>query len=99
MMTIANHLAIFINHAVLAQKTVSRPQPAVVDKLHHGIQLLQEVFQRRSRQHQGKGGTQAFQDAAGFGFPILDALPFIQEYQIPTEPFQFRGNRAIAPDP
>ena len=83
---VAQHLTSLINNAVMMEKTKAGPQPPVVDELHHGIQLIQPILQRRPTQRQRKPRTQAFDDTARFRFPVLDSLPFINNDQIPCHP-------------
>ena len=46
------------------------------------MEFLQPVFQRRAGQHDGVFGGQALDAARGAGFPVLDALGFVQHDQI-----------------
>ena len=69
------------------EKPKGRPQAPVIDKLHHREELIQPVLQRCAGQYQGKGGLEGFDDPAGLGFPVFDALAFIEDDQVPGHPF------------
>ena len=83
---VAHQFAFFIHHLVAVKKPKGRPQPPVVDKFHHRKQFLDPVFQRGAGQDQRKGGLQSLDHPAGFGLPVLDALPFVKNDQVPLDP-------------
>ena len=80
---VAQYFALFVHNAMPVEKAEGGSQPAVVDELDHRIQIVQPVLQRRAGQNQGERRSKAFDDTAGFGFPVLDALAFVQDDQVP----------------
>ena len=80
---VAENLPFLVDNPVAIEKSEARAQPAVVDKLHDRIQVIQPVLQRRSRQNQGEPRTKAFDHATCLRLPILDPLPFVENDQIP----------------
>ena len=84
---VAEHLALLVHDAVAVEEAKRRAQPAVIDELHDGVQLVEPVFQRRARQHEREPRAQPLDDAAGLRLPVLDALAFVQNDQIPLHAF------------
>ena len=84
---VAEHLALLVHDAVLVEEAEAGAQPAIVDELHDGIQLVQAVFQRRAGEHQGEARLQALDDGAGLRRPVLDALALVENDQVPFDPF------------
>src|SRR5438105_63628 len=68
-------------------KTKRRAEPPVVDELHDGIQFVEPVFERRARQHQREPRTKPLDHAAGLRYPVLDALAFVENDEVPIHPF------------
>ena len=81
---VAEHLARFVHHPVAVEEAEGGPQPPFVDELHDRVELVQAVFQRRAREHQGERRAQPLDDPAGLGFPVLDALAFVEDDQVPA---------------
>ena len=52
---VAQHLALLVDHAMAVEEAEGRRQAAVVDELHHRIQLVEPVLQRRAAEDQGEG--------------------------------------------
>ena len=84
---VAEHLALFVDDAVPVVEAKCRAQPPVVDELHDRIEIVEPVFQRRARQHERESRAKAFDHAAGLRFPVLDALAFVQNDQVPIHAF------------
>ena len=82
---VAQHLSLLVDDAMPVEKAKAGAQPAVVDELHDRIQIVQPVFQRRAREHQGESRPQALDDVAGLGLPVLDPLPFVENDQVPGD--------------
>src|SRR5260370_17978276 len=80
---ITEHFALFIHDAMMVVKTKRRAKPPVVDELHDRIQFVEPVFERRARQHEREPRTKPLDHAAGLPFPVLDALPFLQNDKVP----------------
>src|SRR5438034_9341820 len=80
---VAEYLALFVHNAVTVVETKRRAKPPVVDKLHNRVQVVEPVFERRARQHEGEPRTKTFDHAAGLRLPVLDALAFVQDNEIP----------------
>src|SRR2546428_7372604 len=68
-------------------KTKRRAEPPVVNELHDGIQFVEPVFERRARQHEREPRTKPLDHAAGLRFPVLDALAFVENDEVPIHPF------------
>ncbi len=68
-------------------KSKRRAEPPVVDELHHRIQFVEPVFERRARQHEREPRTKPLDHAAGLRFPVLDALAFVENDEVPIHPF------------
>ena len=83
---IAQHPAVLIDHAMAMEEAEGRRQAAVVDELDHRVEVVQAVLQRRAGQHQGEGRAEALDDPGRFRFPVLDPLPFVEDYQVPADP-------------
>jgi hypothetical protein len=84
---VAQQLASFVHHLVAVEEPERRSQAPLVDELHYGVKFIQPVFQRRAGEHQCKCRFKPLDDATGFGFPVLDALSFVQDDQIPGHRF------------
>src|SRR5205814_5156868 len=68
-------------------KSKRRAEPPVVDELHDRIQFVEPVFERRARQHEREPRTKPLDHAAGLRFPVLDALAFVENDEVPIHPF------------
>src|SRR5438270_12104974 len=62
-------------------------EPPVVDELHDRIQFVEPVFERRARQHEREPRTKPLDHAAGLRFPVLDTLAFVENDEVPIDPF------------
>src|SRR5262249_30415831 len=80
---VAEHLPLLVEDAVLTEEAEARTEPAVVDELPAGVQLAEPVLQRRARQHQGEARLEPLDDAARLRLPVLDALPLVQDDEVP----------------
>ncbi len=83
---IAEHLPFVVPQLMAGKETKSGAEPPIVDEFHHREQFVEPVFQGCSGEHQREGRVQAFDDAAGFRFPVFDPLAFIQDDQVPRDP-------------
>jgi hypothetical protein len=88
--SVSLHLSLLIHHPVPIVETESRAETAVIDEFHHGIELIQSIFERRSRKNQGKGGSEGLHDLACLGLPVLDSLPLIENDEVPFDPLDGR---------
>ena len=82
---IAGQMALVVQHTVLVHEAERRAEPAAVDELHDGKQLLQFVFQRRAGQHQGVAALQLLDGARGRGGPVADSLCLVENDQVRTQ--------------
>ena len=80
---VAQQPAPFIHDPVPIEKPKCRPETAIVDEFNNRIEFIQSILKGRAGKYQGKRGFEGFDDAAGLGGPILDALAFVQDYQVP----------------
>ena len=71
---VAQHLALLVDHAMAVEEAEGRRQAAVVDELHHGVQLVEAVLQRRAAEDQGEGRLQPLDHPGGLRLPVLDPL-------------------------
>ena len=79
---VADHLADVVVDLMIVQQLEGGAEPIAVDELHDGDQLFQAILQRRSREHDGIGGSDAL-DAAGHArVPVLDALGLVENDQV-----------------
>ncbi len=83
---VTQQLSFFIDHLMPVEKPEGRPQPAVVDEFHHRKKLVEPVFKRCPRQHQGKRRFQGFDHPARFGLPVFNALRLVEDNQVPFDP-------------
>jgi len=86
-MFVPQDLAALIGNAVSIEETEGRSQEVFVDKTGNGEEIFQAVFERRPGEDQGKGRSEGFDNPAGFGLPVFDPLPLIQDDEVPGCPF------------
>ena len=84
---VAQHLAPVVHGAVSVEKAVGRPEPSVVDKPDHAVEVVEAVLQRSAGENEGEGAAKALDHAGGFGLPVFDALSLVENDEIPGDPF------------
>ncbi len=79
----------FGGDAILVDEAVGGAEAAGIDEFDDAVEVIEAVFERCAGEDEGEAGLEAFDDAAGFGFPVFDALGFIEDDEVPVAALDF----------
>ena len=82
---IVDRPAAFVQLVEVAVEAEQRAEDFRIEVLDDGIELIDAVFERRTRQDESVGGSQGLDPARRLGLPVLDALRFIEHDHVGLE--------------
>src|ERR1019366_3251376 len=80
----ASERAILVAALMPMKKAKAGAEPMGVDEGDHRVQVIEPVLQRRARQHESEARGQSLDDPAGLRLPVLDALPLVEDDEVPA---------------
>jgi hypothetical protein len=84
---VAEHSPLLVSDTVAIEEPERGAKPPVIDELDDGEEVVEPVLERRAGEHQREGRPQALHRLRRLRLPVLDALAFIQNDEVPLRAF------------